>query len=87
LIRPGKGCRPIDFSRLPSQPDSERGFAIAELANFYGRDSTVGEVLRRMRCSRACGGRVAAAWRGRAVLGYESAVYRGHDIERVLDSP
>ena len=40
----------------------ERGFAIAELANFYGRDSTVGEVLRRMRCSRVCGGRAGAAW-------------------------
>jgi hypothetical protein len=40
----------------------ERGFAIAELANLYGRDATVGQVLRRMRCSRACGGRVGAAW-------------------------
>jgi hypothetical protein len=29
---------------------------------FYGRDSTVGQVLRRMRCSGACGGRVGAAW-------------------------
>ena len=40
----------------------ERGFAIAELASFYGRDTPVGQVLRRMRCSRACGGRVGAAW-------------------------
>jgi hypothetical protein len=36
--------------------NGERTFAIAELASFYGRDSTVGQVLlRRMRCSRACG--------------------------------
>jgi hypothetical protein len=42
--------------------NGERTFAIAELANFYGRDCTVGELLRRMRCSRACGGRVGAAW-------------------------
>ena len=35
---------------------------MAELATFYGRDSTVGQVLRRMRCSGACGGRVGAAW-------------------------
>jgi hypothetical protein len=40
----------------------ERSFAIADLANFYGRDRTVGQVLRRMRCSGACGGPVAAAW-------------------------
>jgi hypothetical protein len=40
----------------------ERTFAIAELASFYGRQSTVGEVLRRMRCSGDCGGRVEAAW-------------------------
>jgi hypothetical protein len=39
-----------------------RTFAIAELASFYGRDRTVGEVLRRMRCSGECGGRVRAAW-------------------------
>jgi|SRR5271166_3298290 len=32
------------------------------LASFYGRDSTVGQELRRMRCSGACGGRVGAAW-------------------------
>ena len=40
----------------------ERMFAIAELAAFYGWQSTVGDVLRRMRCSRGCGGRVGAAW-------------------------
>jgi hypothetical protein len=42
--------------------NGERSFAIAELASFYGRDFTVGEVLRRMRCAGACGGRVGAAW-------------------------
>jgi hypothetical protein len=40
----------------------ERSFAIAELACFCGRDTTVTEVLRRMRCSGVCGGRVGAAW-------------------------
>ena len=41
----------------------KRTFAIAELANFYGRQSTgCGEVLRRTRCSGDCGGRVEAAW-------------------------
>ena len=29
---------------------------------FYGGHRTVGEVLRRMRCSGACAGRVGAAW-------------------------
>jgi hypothetical protein len=47
---------------LTSGCNGERTFAIAELASFYGRDATVGEVLRRMRCSRGCGGRVGAAW-------------------------
>jgi len=42
--------------------DGERTFAIVELASFYGRDCTVGQVLRRMRCSGTCGGRVEAAW-------------------------
>jgi hypothetical protein len=36
----------------------DRMFAVSELASFYGRDRTVGEVLGRMRCS---GGRVVAA--------------------------
>ena len=40
----------------------ERSFAVAELASFYGQDCTVGQVLRRMRCSGACGGRVGGAW-------------------------
>jgi hypothetical protein len=40
----------------------ERAFSMADLATFYGADRTVGEVLRRMRCSRGCGGRVGAAW-------------------------
>jgi hypothetical protein len=39
-----------------------RSFAIAELASFYSPDSTVSEVLQRMRCSGGCGGRVGAAW-------------------------
>jgi hypothetical protein len=42
--------------------NGERSFAVTELASFYGRDSTVGQVLRRMRCSGTCGGRVEAAW-------------------------
>jgi hypothetical protein len=40
----------------------ERTFAVTDLATFYGGSRTVGEVLRRMRCSGACGGRVGAAW-------------------------
>jgi hypothetical protein len=47
---------------LTPECNGERTFAIAELASFYGRDCPVGVVLRRMRCSRACGGRVGAAW-------------------------
>ena len=39
----------------------QRAFAISDLAAFY-KDRTVGEVLRLMRCSRGCGGRVLAAW-------------------------
>jgi len=39
-----------------------RTFAVAELASFYGAQRTVGEVLRRVRCSNGCGGRVGAAW-------------------------
>ena len=35
---------------------------MAELATFYGRDTSVGQVLHRMRCSGACGGRVGPAW-------------------------
>ena len=40
----------------------ERTFAITDLATFYGSRMTVGEVVRRMRCSGGCGGRVGAAW-------------------------
>jgi hypothetical protein len=40
----------------------ERTFAVADLAGFYGAGRTVGDVLRRMRCSGGCGGRVGAAW-------------------------
>lgn len=47
---------------LASRCNGERSLAVAELASFYGRDSTVGQVLRRTRCSGACGGRVGAAW-------------------------
>jgi hypothetical protein len=47
---------------LAPRCNGERTFAVAELATFYGRDSTVGQVVRRMRCSGACGGRVGAAW-------------------------
>jgi hypothetical protein len=47
---------------LAPRCNGERTFAVAELATFYGRDSTVGQVLRWMRCSGACGGRVGAAW-------------------------
>jgi hypothetical protein len=53
-------CLAVDC--LASSCGGERTFAVAELANFYGRDRTVGKVLRRMRCSGACGGRVGAAW-------------------------
>jgi hypothetical protein len=39
----------------------ERSYAVAALARFYGAHRTVGDVLRRMRCS-GCGERVGAAW-------------------------
>ena len=39
----------------------ERTFAIAELAAFY-KAATVGDVLRRLRCSGTCGARLGAAW-------------------------
>ena len=53
-------CLAVDC--LPSGCHGERTFAVAELASFYGQGSTVGQVLRRMRCSGACGGRAGAAW-------------------------
>jgi hypothetical protein len=40
----------------------ERTIAVADLASFYGGSRTVGYMLRRMRCSGGCGGRVGAAW-------------------------
>jgi hypothetical protein len=40
----------------------ERSFAIAELSSFYGREWSIGQVLRRMRCAGGCKGRVGAAW-------------------------
>src|SRR6202021_3929127 len=49
---------------LAPRCNGERTFAVAELATFYGRDSTVGQVLRRMRCSGACGGRGGGGWAG-----------------------
>jgi hypothetical protein len=38
---------------LAPRCNGERTFAVAELATIYGPDSTVGQVLRRMRCSGA----------------------------------
>jgi hypothetical protein len=35
---------------------------VADLASFHGGSRTVGDVLRRMRCSGACGGRVGGEW-------------------------
>ena len=62
--QPAAGAdRLLSGRRLPcTRCSGERTFAVAELATFYGRDSSVGQVLRRMRCSGACGGRVGAAW-------------------------
>ena len=40
----------------------ERTFAMSDLAGFYGAGRTVGDVLRRMRCSGGCGARPGAAW-------------------------
>ena len=40
----------------------ERTYLVAELATSFGANTTVGEVLRRMRCAHGCGGRVVAAW-------------------------
>jgi hypothetical protein len=52
----------LTVDRLAVECRGERTFAIAELASFCGWDRTVEQVLRRMRCSRACGGRVGSAW-------------------------
>ena len=40
----------------------ERTYLVAELARAFGADVTVGEALRRMRCTHGCGGRVLVAW-------------------------
>ena len=53
-------CLAVDC--LASGCDGERTYAVASLASFYGRDMSVGDVLRRMRCSDDCAGRVGAAW-------------------------
>jgi hypothetical protein len=53
-------CLAVDCLTLECRRN--RIFAVTELAEFYGRQSTIAEVLRRMRCSDGCGGRVAAAW-------------------------
>jgi hypothetical protein len=37
----------------------ERTYAVSDLAVFYGNACTVGDMLRRMRCSGGCGGPVA----------------------------
>ena len=39
----------------------ERTYLIVELARAFGANVTVGEVLRRMRCTHGCGGRVLVA--------------------------
>jgi hypothetical protein len=49
-------CLAVDC--LAPDCGGERTYAVASLAGFYGQDMTVGDVLRRMRCSGACGGRV-----------------------------
>ncbi len=40
----------------------ERTYLVAELEASFGANTTVGEVLRRMRCAHGCGGRVLSAW-------------------------
>ena len=55
---------PRTARRYPRQSGcgGERTFAVADLAGFYGVGRTVGDVLRRMRCSGGCGRRAGAAW-------------------------
>jgi len=53
-------CLAVDCLNLECRRD--RMFAVTELAEFCGCQRTVAEVLRRMRCSDGCAGRVAAAW-------------------------
>lgn len=66
-----------------AQCRGERSFAIAELAAF-SKEATVGEVLRRMRCSGGCGGRVV--WCG-VVLGCVPSGERGLAILNAAHSP
>ena len=40
----------------------ERSYALTALAACYAPRMTVGEVLRKMRCGRGCGGRAQVAW-------------------------
>src|SRR6185436_19676255 len=47
---------------LPPGCRGERTFAVAELPTFYGKDLTIGVLLRRLRCQDGCGGHVGAAW-------------------------
>jgi hypothetical protein len=47
---------------LAPRCNGERAFALAELASFYGRDSTVGQVLRRLRCSLAADASAPPGW-------------------------
>ena len=49
---------------LAPRCNGERRFAVTDLATFYGRDTTFGRVLPRMRCSGACGGRVGGGMAG-----------------------
>jgi hypothetical protein len=58
----------------------ERTFSVSDLAGFYGASRTVGDVLRRMRCSGGCGGRAACAVAG----GGGEGVAFGHRAGEVL---
>jgi hypothetical protein len=52
----------LAVDRLSPGCGRERNFALAKLVSFYGGQRTVGDILRRMRYSAGCGGRVGAAW-------------------------
>jgi hypothetical protein len=60
LAELGGFCLAVDC--LAPGCSGERTYTTESLAAFYGDGTTVGDVLRRMRCSGGCGGRVAAAW-------------------------
>ena len=53
-------CLAVDC--LTRDCSGERTFVTTNLATFYGGRITVGEVLRRMRCSDGCDRRVGKAW-------------------------